>query len=260
MERNQGTLQEAIEKTVDLHLVLKNQTDDIIRKSPHLKQNKWNITDEIKPMINSNLDSTAIPETDYATVLSKDQMDWLIVGGSYLFFAIICCIGMVCITKMLGTWCYHCRRVEIYPASNIPAGTILSSVKGSTWARNNSAIPVLDPDLASQTKPISQYENFNYGGSCRQSTAKESMLPGGSVVDLSRPVKVPLETNSHCITCPTITERISERSNFDLLIDAESLPNENPLNENLDSDTGFSRLQNHKFVHVFKSKLVKNFL
>merc|ERR1712131_60616 len=37
-------------------------------------------------MINSNLDSTAIPETDYATVLSKDQMDWLIVGGSYLFF------------------------------------------------------------------------------------------------------------------------------------------------------------------------------
>lgn len=110
MERNQGTLQEAIEKTVDLHLVLKNQTDDIIRKSPHckskqqssshnalpilqvkysVKQNKWNITDEIKPMINSNLDSTAIPETDYATVLSKDQMDWLIVGGSYLFFAII---------------------------------------------------------------------------------------------------------------------------------------------------------------------------
>merc|ERR1712131_203051 len=174
-------------------------------------------------MINSNLDSTAIPETDYATVLSKDQVDWLIVGGSYLFFAIICCIGMVCITKMLGTWCYHCRRVEIYPASNIPAGTILSS--------------------ASETKPISQYENFNYGG---QSTAKDSMLPGGSVVDLSRPVKVPLETNSHCITCPTITERISERSNFDLLIDAESLPNENPLNENLDSDTGFSRLQNHK--------------
>ena len=37
MERNQGTLQEAIEKTVDLHLVLKNQTDDIIRKSPHCK-------------------------------------------------------------------------------------------------------------------------------------------------------------------------------------------------------------------------------
>jgi len=34
-------------------------------------------------------------------------------------------------------------------------------------ARNNSAIPimpVLDPDLASETKPISQYENFNYGG------------------------------------------------------------------------------------------------
>ena len=54
-------------------------------------------------------------------------------------------------------------------------------------------------------------------------------------------MKVPLETNSHCITCPTITERISERSNFDLLIDAESLPNENPLNDNLDSDTGFSK-------------------
>merc|ERR1711990_821292 len=124
---------------------------------------------------------------------------------------------MVCITKMLGTWCYHCRRVEIYPASNIPAGKKLNS--------------------ASETKPISQYENFNYGGSCRQSTAKDSMLPGGSVVDLSRPVKVPLETNSHCITCPTITERISERSNFDLLIDAESLPNENPLNDNLDSES-----------------------
>ena len=34
-------------------------------------------------------------------------------------------------------------------------------------ARNNSAIPimpVMDPDLASETKPISQYENFNYGG------------------------------------------------------------------------------------------------
>ena len=56
-------------------------------------------------------------------------------------------------------------------------------------------------------------------------------------------MKVPLETNSHCITCPTITERISERSNFDLLIDAESLPNENPLNDNLDSDTGFSKLK-----------------
>ena len=56
-------------------------------------------------------------------------------------------------------------------------------------------------------------------------------------------MKVPLETNSHCITCPTITERISERSNFDLLIDAESLPNENPLNDNLDSDTGFSKIK-----------------
>ena len=52
-----------------------------------------------------------------------------------------------------------------------------------------------------------------------------------------------LETNSHCITCPNITERISERSNFDLLIDAESLPNENPLNDNLDSDTGFSKFK-----------------
>merc|ERR1719447_2337552 len=188
-------------------------------------------------MINLNQESTSEMDYTQATVLSKDQMDWLIVGGSYLFFAIICCIGMVCITKMLGTWCYHCRRVEIYPASNIPAGTILSS--------------------ASETKPISQYENFNYGGSCRQSTAKDSMLPGGSVVDLSRPVKVPMETNSHCITCPTITERISERSNFDLLIDAESLPNENPLNDNLDSvtipndspsTTANSTFQNHRFA------------
>jgi len=237
MERNQGTLQEAIEKAVDF---INNRTDDTHRKLPYDRQSEWNTTHDKHPMIYLNRESTGASEKDYtqATVLSKDQLDWLIVGGSYLFFAIICCIGMVCITKMLGTWCYHCRRVEIYPASNLPAGTILSSVKGSTWARNNSAIPimsVLDPDLASETKPISQYENFNYGGSCRQSTAKDSMLPGGSIVDLSRPVKVPMEMNSHCITCPTITERISERSNFDLLIDAESLPNENHLSENLDS-------------------------
>ena len=88
------------------------------------------------------------------------------VCGTLIFEIALSCIGMVCITKMLGTWCYHCRRVEIYPASNIPAGTIISSVKGSI-SRNNSAIPILtvsDPEIASQTKPISQYENFNYGG------------------------------------------------------------------------------------------------
>ena len=68
-------------------------------------------------------------------------------------------------------------------------------------------------------------------------------------------MKVPLETNSHCITCPTITERISERSNFDLLIDAESLPNENPLNDNLDSDTGFSKLKNYQFALKGSSNL-----
>merc|ERR1719259_861796 len=235
MERDQNTLQEAIEKAVDF---LKNRNDDINRTSPHYWQNDSSTTHDLNPMINLNRQSTGEMDYTQATVLSKDQLDWLIVGGSYLFFAIICCIGMVCITKMLGTWCYHCRRVEIYPASNIPAGTILSS--------------------ASETKPISQYENFNYGGSCRQSTAKDSMLPGGSVVDLSRPVKVPLETNSHCITCPTITERISERSNFDLLIDAESLPNENPLNDNLDSavtipnDTANSTFQNHRFATTNK--------
>ena len=68
-----------------------------------------------------------------------------------------------------------------------------------------------------------------------------------------RPVKVPLETNSHCITCPTITERISERSNFDLLIDAESLPNENPLNDNLDSDTGFSKFHSRALTATVKA-------
>ena len=50
------------------------------------RQNKWNATYKI------NQDPTAVPEMDYytqATVLSKDQLDWLIVGGSYLFFAII---------------------------------------------------------------------------------------------------------------------------------------------------------------------------
>ena len=151
-------------------------------------------------------------------------------------------------------------------------------------ARNNSAIPimpVLDPDLASETKPISQYENFNYGGWVQFKSFFLYFLFILARVDKvqrkipcyredlwliwagmglqstinwvynrhyrfwvhKRPVKVPLETNSHCITCPTITERISERSNFDLLIDAESLPNENPLNDNLDSDTGFSKFQ-----------------
>merc|ERR1719447_2686500 len=151
MERNQGRLQEAIEKAVDL---LTNRTDETSKKFPHYGQNDSNTTHDINPIVNSNRESTGVHEMVYtqASGLSKDQLDWLIVGGSYLFFAIICCIGMVCITKMLGTWCYHCRRVEIYPASNIPAGTILSS--------------------ASETKPISQYENFNYGGSCRQSTTK----------------------------------------------------------------------------------------
>ena len=49
------------------------------------RQNKWNATYKINP------DPTAGPKMDYtqATVLSKDQLDWLIVGGSYLFFAII---------------------------------------------------------------------------------------------------------------------------------------------------------------------------
>ena len=40
-------------------------------------------------MINLNRESASEMDYAQATVLSKDQMDWLIVGGSYLFFAII---------------------------------------------------------------------------------------------------------------------------------------------------------------------------
>ena len=105
MERNQNTLQEAIEKAVDF---LKNRNDDINRTSPHCKyqsvstsqpvsvypwfldwQNDSTTTHDINPMINLNRQSTGAYDYTQATVLSKDQLDWLIVGGSYLFFAII---------------------------------------------------------------------------------------------------------------------------------------------------------------------------
>lgn len=103
MERNQGRLQEAIEKAVDL---LTNRTDDISKKLPHCKyycqsgtvypwfldgQNDSNATHDINPIVNLNRESTGVHEMVYtqASGLSKDQLDWLIVGGSYLFFAII---------------------------------------------------------------------------------------------------------------------------------------------------------------------------
>ena len=134
-----------------------------------------------------------------ATVLSKDQLDWLIVGGSYLFFAIIWWDYPLQYAFAINNIAFKLHWNGLYNKNarnmvlSLQACWNISSFKYTSrnntefsqgiymvnysrnsrvthlWirARNNSAIPImpdLDPDLASETKPISQYENFNYGG------------------------------------------------------------------------------------------------